>query len=118
MVYRVDISAPALNDTRNIFEWLSEGSETRADEWLRDLLQAKDSLKELPNRCPVTPESRSWPIEIRQLLFGSGKRQWRIVFGVSVDENTGEDVVRIYRIRDSGQNRLDELEIIGESYDD
>lgn len=118
MAYRVDISPPALNDVRNIFEWLRDGSETRSDEWLTALLRAKDSLKELPNRCPIAPESRPFPIEIRQLLFGIGKRQWRIVFGVSVDEATGENVVRVYRVRDSRQSRLDEIEIRGENYDD
>ena len=90
----------------------------KADEWLRELIRAKDSLKEFPNRCSIAPESRTFPIEIRQLLFGGRKRQWRIVFGISVDEVTGENVVRIYRVRDSRQDRLDEMEIIDESYDD
>lgn len=118
MAYRVDISAPALIDTRNIFEWLRESSESRAEEWIRALITAKDSLKEFPNRCPIAPEGRAFPVEVRQLLFGKGKRQWRIVFGVSIDEVTGENVVSIYRVRDSRQDRLDELEIFGERYDD
>lgn len=118
MAYRVDVNPHALNDTRNIFEWLRESSERRADEWLKALIRAKDSLKAFPNRCPIAPESRPFPIEIRQLLFGGGKRQWRIIFGVSVDEASGEDVVNIYRIRDSRQDKLNELEIMGESYDD
>ena len=116
---QVKTSAPALLDTRNIYEWLREGSkESAADEWIRALTKAKDSLKEFPNRCPIAPESRPFLIEIRQFLFGMGKRQWRIIFGVSVDEISGEDVVRIYRIRDSRQKTLDEMEIMGKNYDE
>ncbi len=118
MAYRVEISPQALTDTRNISEWLRESSEARADEWFRALMRAKDSLSEFPNRCPIAPESRSFLIEVRQLLFAKGKRQWRIIFGVAVDEGSGEDVVRIYRIRDSRQIALDEMEIMGESYDE
>lgn len=113
MVYRVDVSPQALRDARNIYEWISTTSETTADNWFRALLDARDSLSEMPNRCPIAPESRSFPIEVRQLLFKVGNRQWRIVFGVAVDEFTAEDVVRIYRVRDSRQKKLNELEILG-----
>lgn len=114
MAYRVKITSNAFKDIRNILEWLRDISEARAGDWFASLTLAKDSLKEFPNRCPIAPESRSFLIEIRQLLFGKGKRQWRIIFGVAVDEVSDKDVVRIYRIRDSRQIALDEMEIMVE----
>lgn len=117
MAYHIDISPPALLHTRNIYEWLRESSESRAVNWLRELRKAQVSLKEFPNRCPIAPEWRSFPVEVRQLLFATGGKQWRIIFGVSVDE-TGEQLVSIYRIRDSRQNRLEDLEFFGENYDE
>ena len=118
MAYRVDVSRPALLDAEKTFLWLKAESEVRANEWFRGLVEAINSLKTFPNRCPIAPESRSFPIEIRQLLYGKARNQHRIIFGISVDEKTGEDVVLVYRIRHASQSYLEGMEIIGESNDD
>jgi len=103
---------------KKTFLWLKAESETLANEWFRGLVEAINSLKTFPNRCPIAPESRSFPIEIRQLLYGKARRQYRIIFGTSVDEKTSEDVVLVYRIRHASQSYLEGIEIIGESNDD
>ena len=71
----------------------------------------------MPNRCAVAPGTHSFLIDVRHLLFGAGSMQHRIVFGVSIDEASGEGVVTIYRVRNSKQRPLSGLEIFGE-YDD
>jgi plasmid stabilization system protein ParE len=117
MAYRVDISLPALSDAENAYLRIKEESPEKAVQWYKGLLEAVYSLENFPNRCPIAPEARAFVIEIRQLLYGKRKRQYRILFGISVDEQTGEDLVLIYRIRHSVQNYLEDLEILGESED-
>ncbi len=112
------MSRPALLDAENTYLWLKIESEERANEWFKGLVEKVNSLKNFPNRCPIAPESRSFLIEIRQLLYGKGRHQYRIIFGVSVDEKTGEDMVLIYRIRNASQQYLSDLEIMGESNDE
>lgn len=118
MIYRIDISRLAFQDAENVYLWMKVESEESANQWFRGLVEIINSLKEFPNRCPIAPESRSFLIEIRQLLYGKSRQQYRIIFGVSVDEQTGEDVVLIYRMRNASQKYLSDLEIIGESNDD
>jgi len=118
MVFRVEISAPALRDAESLYEWIADASKERADEWLRGLIIATDSLKDFPDRNPIAPESHSFLIEIRQLLYGKRASQCRIIYGVSVDEKTGEGIVLIYRIRNTRQKPLGDMEILGEIYDD
>jgi len=112
------MSRPALLDAENAYIWLKSDSEEYANTWFAELIAATHSLAKFPNRCPIAPESRSFLIEIRQLLHGKGRQQYLIIFGVSVDEETGEDIVKIYRIRNASQSYLNDLEIIGESNDE
>jgi len=118
MAYRVDISRPALIDAENIYVWIKRSSPEAADDWFRGLVSATESLSEFPNRCPLAPENRSFLIQIRYLLYGRGNGQCRIIFGVSIDESTGENVVRIYRVRRASQAFLTDLEIISEFNDE
>src|SRR5580765_3440112 len=117
MAYRVDISKRALAEIDRELTWMQERSGLMADNWYDELLTALGSLEEMANRCPIAPETHAFLIEIRHLLFGEGKLQHRIIFGVSVDERSGEGVVTIYRVRNSSQRNLPGLEILGE-YDD
>lgn len=114
MAYRVEISRPALEDAEEAYLWLKNESEELANKWFKGLVEATNSLKNSPNRCLIAPETRSFLIEIRQLLYGRSKYQYRILFGISVDEKTGEDLVLIYRIRHSSQKYLEGNEILGE----
>ena len=117
MAYRVDISKRALAEVDRELTWMRERSDLMADKWYGELLAALGSLEEMPNRCSIAVETHAFLIEIRQLLFGEGMLQHRIIFGASVDELSGEDVVPIYRVRGSSQRNLSGFEILGE-YDD
>src|SRR5437899_7135125 len=103
MAYRVDLSELAHSDIENAIAWLKQRSETAADRFNKAVLSAIDSLEQMPRRCPIAPETRSFLIEIRHLIFGDGALQFRIIFGVSVEEISGEGVVTIYRVRNSSQ---------------
>jgi plasmid stabilization system protein ParE len=117
MVCRVEISAPALIDAEKSFLWIRENSPEKAKDWYEGLLKAVFSLEKFPKRCSIAPESQELGLEIRQLLYGKKKQAFRILFSVSVDFETGEEVVQIYRIRHISRNYLNELEIFGDDED-
>ncbi len=114
MIFRVDISELAENDIGDALAWIRSRSEKAAVQWLRAFEASLNSLDRMPNRCPIAPETLSFLIEIRNLLFGDGSMQYRIIFGVSVDEKSGEGVVTIYRVRNSIRRPLSGSEIFGE----
>lgn len=115
MQYRVDISPSALRDAEKSYLRFREQSPEKAVKWYKGLIEAIYSLENSPARCSIAPETRAFVIEIRQLLYGKNRQQFRILFGLSIDSKTGEDVVLIYRIRHSAQKYLEGLEILGES---
>lgn len=117
MAYRVDISSPALVDAEKAFLWIRENSPEKAKNWYEGLLNAIFSLENFPKRCVVAAESKDLGIEIRQLIYGQKKQAFRILFGISIDNETGEDIVQIYRIRHTSRNYLAELEIFGDDED-
>ena len=117
MGYRVDISDLANNDIDGTLTWIKYRSVSAASRWFNSLLAAIQSLEKMPGRCPIAPETRSFVIEIRHLIFGSRTLQHRIIFGISIDEQTEENVVTIYRIRNSSQHPLSDSQIFGE-YDE
>ena len=107
MAYRVDIAPVALQDAEDAYLWLKFYSTTEAaGEWYEGLLAAIFSLENSPLRCPHAPENKEFGREVRQMLYGNRSRQYRIVFGFLFDDETGEDIVRIYRIRHIRQRRL------------
>ncbi|UKO96034.1 type II toxin-antitoxin system RelE/ParE family toxin [Nostoc sp. UHCC 0870] len=108
MEFRISISPSALADAEAAYLWIRERDPQMADKWFNGLLDAIDSLKHLPARCPTAPESEELGIEIRQLLYGKSKRfRYRILFGISETE------VNIYRIRHTAQRYLtdDDIEL-------
>jgi hypothetical protein len=40
------------------------------------------SLSEFPSRCPLARESVSLPFEMRQLLYGSKRHRFRILYTI------------------------------------
>ncbi len=115
MIYRVEISQPATADAEQIYLWIRAESVEKAETWFRGIWKAVISLEKFPERCPLAPESSAFLVEVRQLLYGKRRQQYRILFGISIDPETGENVVLIYRIRHSAQLYLQGLEILGET---
>lgn len=71
MAFRVKQIPQADRDLDAILEWLLEQQAGEAGQrWFRRLKKAVASLSELPQRCPIAPESKEFPFEVRQLLYG------------------------------------------------
>ena len=63
-------------------------------------MDAINSLKTFPRRGPIAPENEFFTQEIRQLLYGAGKRVYRILYTIQ------NDAISILHIRHSAQDVL------------
>ena len=91
MRYSVEITETALADAEAYVSFIREHSndDQAAALWWNGLLDAVDSLGELPGRCPAIPEAKHFAGEVRQLLYASH----RIIFEI---EPGVVSVLRIY----------------------
>jgi plasmid stabilization system protein ParE len=94
MAFRVELTDRAQADIAAIYDWLlSQQAGSAGERWFVALRGAIASLAELPNRCPISPESADAPVEVRNLLFGRKPHVYRILFNVE------RDVVHILHVR-------------------
>ena len=80
MTYNVIIESQAMKNLETIVVWIAEENERAARHWYVEMVAAIESLKNLPDRCPVAPESELFAREIRQLLHGKHRNKYRILF--------------------------------------
>ncbi len=78
-VYHVTLSRSARDDIEHVLAWLAEqGAAHAGTRWVHHLLHAIATLETHPLRCPVVQNEDG--TELRQLLFGKGRSQYRILF--------------------------------------
>jgi plasmid stabilization system protein ParE len=107
MKYRIEISSIAEAEADRAFLHLSQIiSPTRASQWYAGLLQAIESLSQMPKRCLLARENEYFSQEIRQLLYGRGRNSYRILFTILEGEEVS--TVRILHIRHASQQTLGE----------
>jgi plasmid stabilization system protein ParE len=95
------ILARARHDIQEKYDWIAADSPEGADRWLERFEQAMETLRTNPFVAPIAPESKSFDIELRQVLFRTRYgRPYRAIFTVIDDE------VRILRVRGAGQPPL------------
>jgi len=99
--YRIVLQPEAFEGMETAYEYIEQDSPERAHRWAAGLMDAIDSLKTFPERCPHAPENEFFPQEIRQLLYGKGRGVYRVLFTVS------GDVVSVLHIRHSAQQTLE-----------
>lgn len=71
------------------------------------MLDAIESLSEMPKRCPLAKENEYFSQEIRQLLYGQGRNAYRILFTIIEEQHL--PIVRIIHIRHSALPTLGEV---------
>jgi plasmid stabilization system protein ParE len=107
MKYRIEISSVAEVEADGAFLRLSQvTSPTKASQWYLGLLQAIESLSQMPKRCPLARENEYFSQEIRQLLYGQGRNSYRVLFTVLEGQNIS--TVRILHIRHASQQTIGE----------
>ena len=94
MDFRVELSQQAQRDIAAIYDWLqSEQAGDAGQRWFLALRAAVASLQNLPSRCPLAPENRDSPVEVRHLLYGRRPHVYRILFAIE------GDLVQVLHIR-------------------
>ena len=107
MNYRIEISSVAEAEADSAFLQLSQVTfPAKASQWYAGLLQAIESLSQMPKRCPLARENEYFSQEIRQLLYGRGRSSYRILF--TILEGQEVSTVRILHIRHAAQQTLGE----------
>jgi plasmid stabilization system protein ParE len=83
MAFRVKPTENAKQNARDILAWLREQQAGDAGlRWFEGLRKAISSLREFPARCAIAPESKDFPFEVRQLVYGRKPHQYRILFTI------------------------------------
>ncbi len=98
MAYVVKIMPRAQADLERICEWLTARSPLHSQDWFEGLVDAIESLQERPNRCPLAPEFRAK--RVRHLLYGKGRRVYRILFRVR------DEIVEVLTVRHGARRPL------------
>jgi plasmid stabilization system protein ParE len=78
MAYRIKIMPRAERDLANIYRRIEAGRSDAALTWYRGLRESIRTLRNSPNRCPVTPENG----ELRHLLYGNKPHIYRAIYRV------------------------------------
>ncbi len=96
MNFRVVTEPQAEDDITEAYLWIAERAPMNAVRWERGLEQAINSLETFPNRCAIAPESETFLMEIRQLLYGN----YRILFTIQ------ERTVHVLHVRHGAREYL------------
>ena len=81
--------------------WAEHRSGEQARRWYEGLFQTLASLADNPQRCTRAPECEAFPLPLRQITYGLGRRPThRVVFAIR-----GAKVV-VYAIRHVAQQDL------------
>lgn len=97
MNYRIVVQPAARAQAAAIYAYLFERAPLAAERWLSGFDRAVQTLRSMPARCALAPESPSFSREIRQLLYGN----YRILFTIRGNE------VRVLHVRHAARDRLD-----------
>lgn len=103
MTYHVDTPRRVKRELHKITDWYraESGSEKVAQKWFHGILAALDTLRENPLQYGLAHESDDFPFELRQLLYGSGKRiTHRALFRID------GDVVQVLTVRHVSQDDI------------
>jgi plasmid stabilization system protein ParE len=107
MTYRIDFSSKAQAEADAAFVNFAQFTTPESDRaWYQGLIKTISSLQEMPRRCSLARENAFFSQEIRQLLYGSGKTTYRILF--TVLDNQSTPTVRILHIRNAVQRTIGE----------
>jgi plasmid stabilization system protein ParE len=100
--YRVFFDPEARDEALAAAEYIAARAPMAALRWYKGIERAIDSLRTLPNRCAVAPESEFLGVELRHDIYKSH----RIIF--RVDENAR--MVRVLHVRHGARRAIGEAE--------
>jgi plasmid stabilization system protein ParE len=101
--YRVVIQPRAERDIEAAADWILDQSKSAATalRWTRGMRERIATLKANPLRCPVAPDSGAYGEEVRVLVHGTRRGQYRVLFAVR------GDAVHVLTVRHSARQTED-----------
>ena len=86
MGFRVELTSRAGHDADTILDWLAtqHAGET-GKRWVEALEGACTTLQRFPRGCALAPESKVFPFEVCQLLYGHKPHVYRILFTIEAE---------------------------------
>jgi plasmid stabilization system protein ParE len=102
MAYLVELSVRAEQDLDEIFNRISAGDSADAALWYFGLEKAINTLRSLPRRCPIIPESNTTKVGLRHLLYGSKRDVYRVIY--DIDEP--RKLVQVITIRHAAMDKF------------
>jgi toxin ParE1/3/4 len=103
MAYRVEITPRAERDLVSLYNYIKAGDSPQAQTWYFGLKDVILSLRELPDRNPITPENK----RLRQLLHGHKPHVYRVIYRV----RSKPRVVEILHIRHGARRRFESVDL-------
>jgi plasmid stabilization system protein ParE len=97
--YGVIVQPRAERDIEQVYRFRARLDRAAADRWLDGILEAIESLEEMPARCAVAPETRHVRRTVRHLVHSG----YRIIFLVQ------ERHVRVLTVRHAARKPLRRL---------
>lgn len=111
MAFRVEITPQAFDDLDSIAGYIREhGSFAVAEKWFNGIIDDIASLKDLPARCPVAPESEDIGEEVRLLLHGRKNRAYKIYYAI-YHETPSSGMVQVFHVRHWARKPVSEDEL-------
>ncbi|GAB4157581.1 MAG: hypothetical protein Tsb009_34680 [Planctomycetaceae bacterium] len=99
MAYRISVTNLAVNAMDATVKWYGEQVPDLGRQWRLGMEAAIKSLAENPERCSLIPELEGSELEIRELLYGIGRRKThRILFRIV------EQTVEVLAVRHVAQD--------------
>ena len=106
MKYEVVHTDGAASQLDEACAWYVLNASHVANDWYNGFLDALNSLEDNPERFSLARENDAFPIEIRQLLYGAGKKKThRAVFSIHDNRVVVRSIRHLAR-RDLGSGEL------------
>jgi len=87
VTFSIRITEPAEADISHAYHWWrNHRSREQADRWYDGIYPAIGTLRDMPRGCALAHDQDACEVELRQLLFGIGRRAThRILFTIEDD---------------------------------
>ncbi len=85
-----------MQDAEQAYLWIAERDPDGGERW-DGIVETVLSLEQMPLRCPLAPEDPYFEEEIRMLLYGRRRGQFRILLTVSGDRVLVLHIRRAFR---------------------
>jgi plasmid stabilization system protein ParE len=99
MKFDVLVTPRAEAALRELTDWIAERSHESAERWYDGFVKTLLELGANPYRWPVARESKTFPFEVREMLYGR-KRNYRALYTIR------ENLVLVVAIRHAAQRDL------------